>query len=416
MEGYDAFKHEGRFRHINETGAARFGALGFPAKKHEMFTFVNLREFLAEKFEHVEGPEKMPSKDEIKPFVYAGCENSLVVLVDGRFSAALSDMTAHDGNASATELDEGNPALDVHAENDVFASINALFLTGGVKIEVTNEGAQIGVPIQVLHISTAQARSAGKVPAYSPRIVVNLPGDAKARIAVKYCGLGKAYFVNTVTDLVLGEGAELDVSSVQGDPASAWHFSKTTARQKKNSRLGIVGATTGGRLVRHNFDLRLEGEGAALSLLSLAILDGAEQSHNYVRVTHDAPGCKSFEHYKNILRGRSVSSVDTTVTVNAGAQLAVSEQLVNNLMFSSTARADTKPRLMIRADDVKCKHGATVGRIDEAQIFYLVSRGLSEKAAKALIISGFAKGVLNAMPNGPISADAESLLLNKLGE
>jgi Fe-S cluster assembly protein SufD len=171
-----------------------------------------------------------------------------------------------------------------------------------------------------------------------------------------------------------------------------------------------------GRLVRNNFECRLQGEGAELTLLNLAILEEAEQAHNYVRVHHEAQNCKSFEHYKNILSGHAVSSVDTTVTVHPHAQLAVSEQLVNNLMFSPTARADTKPRLMIHADDVKCKHGATVGRIDEAQIFYLMSRGLSEKTAKALIISGFAKGVLNAVPRGPMAEDAEKLLLNKLGE
>ena len=241
------------------------------------------------------------------------------------------------------------------------------------------------------------------------------PGS-KARMVLKTAGLAPRHLVNGVISADLGEGAELDLTMIQADPPDSYHFFKTLTRQEKDSKLNIVCATNGGKLVRRNFECRLKGEGATLSLLGLAILGGSEQSHNYVRVFHEAPSCSSFEHYKNILSGKAVSSVDTTVTVRPGAQLALSRQLINNLMFSPTARADSKPRLMIRADDVRCNHGATVGRIDKDQVFYLMSRGLSEGAAKSLIVTGFAKAILDAIPAGPAADDASALLLGKMGE
>jgi len=415
LELYDKFPHEPAFRQINETGAIRFGALGFPGKKHEMFTFVNFREFRAEKFEYIAGPLKMPTKDEIKNLVYAGCEKSIVVMVDGRFSGALSDLTAHDGKITATELSPDSVDLsNVQNESDAFACINSLFLTGGVKVEV-KEGRRTDLPVEILHLSTGGGATGGKIPAYVPRVDIKMSADSKAVIVTKFCGAGGPYFVNGVCNAELDETAELDLGMIQADPSDSWHFFKTYSTQKKNSKLNIVCATNGGKLVRRNFECRLRGDGAALSLLGLAILDGAEQAHNFVRVHHESPGCQSWEHYKNILNGKAVASVDTTVTVHPGAQLAGSQQLINNLMFSPTARADSKPRLMIHADDVKCKHGATVGRIDENQIFYLMSRGLSESAAKGMIITGFAKSVIDAIPFAPAAADAGALLLGKLG-
>jgi Fe-S cluster assembly protein SufD len=416
LELYDKFRHDPGFRQINETGAIRFGALGFPAKKHEMYTFVNFRDFLSEQFDYKTGPEKMPAWEGISRHVYAGCEKSLVVIVDGKFSTALSDLAAHNNKITATEIvpDEVDLA-DVQNEDDTFACVNALFLTGGVKIEI-GEGLRTDLPLEVLHISTGRKPGDVKSPAYTPRIDIKMSGASKAAIVMKFIGAGGGYFTNGVCNVILEEAAELDLTMIQGDPADSYHFFKTLARQKKGSRLNIVCATNGGKLVRRHFECRLKGEEAALTLLNLAILDGAEQAHNYVRVHHEAPNCTSFEHYKNILNGRSAASVDSTVTVHPGAQLAQSQQLINNLMFSTTARADSKPRLIIHADDVKCKHGATVGRIDENQIFYLMSRGLSENAAKGMIITGFAKSILNAIPSKTAADDAGALLLGKLGE
>lgn len=416
LELYDKFPHSAPFRPVNEGGAARFRELGFPKKKHEMFTFVDFRGFVAQNFQYVKGSEKPPSKQEIKHLVYAGCEKSLVVMLDGGFSAALSDLSAYGGALTATALDAGDVRpSEIQAENDAFACVNALFLRGGVKISAEG-GRRLEAPLQILNLSTGQKPVGSGIPAYVPRVQITTSPGTQATVFFKSCGLAPAYYVDGVISADLGEGSALDLTMIQADSSEAYFFLKTLVRQEKDSRLNVVCAVSGGKLARRNFDVRLMGEGATLSLLGLAILDGDEQAHNYVRVTHEAQRCVSFEHHKNILSGRASSSVDTTVTVSQGAQYVVSRQLINNLMFSRTAKAASKPRLMIRADDIKCNHGATVGRIDEDQVFYLRSRGLSESEAKGLIITGFAKEILNAIPPGPAARDAAALLLGRLGE
>jgi Fe-S cluster assembly protein SufD len=413
LELYEKLPATRPFKQANSAAETRIKELGWPGKKHEMFSYVELRGF-AEKSFDFSSAQKAPSTDSVKSLIYKGCERSVIVMVDGRYSSQLSDISGVNSSVTVAELDPKNISLTgIKTETDIFSILNSLFLSGGTFIEV-KKGANLETPIQVLHISTGCATTGGALPAYSPRVVLNIGDGAKAGVYIKYSGIGGAYFVNTVYDVEVGEGAALSLNRLQADSAGAVNFSKITTLQKKESRLNIVATSSGGEPARNNFECRLGGEGAVLSLLSLAILDGAEQAHNYTRVDHEAPGCTSFEHYKNILKGASVSSVDTTVTVQRGAQLAVSEQLINNLMFSHSARAKCKPNLSIHADDVKCKHGATTGRIDENQVFYLMSRGISESAAKAIIVTGFAKSVLNAIPHPPAAQEAANLLLKKL--
>jgi Fe-S cluster assembly protein SufD len=143
-------------------------------------------------------------------------------------------------------------------------------------------------------------------------------------------------------------------------------------------------------------------------------LEDEEQVHNYVRVNHNGLSCTSNQNFKNILNGKSLASVDTTVVVNKGARLTKSDQLINNLMLSKYSRADTKPNLMIFTDDVKCTHGATVGQIDDNQLLYLKTRGLSDEDARSLLTSGFAKGIIEYMFHRPVVDEVYDTLFKKL--
>jgi len=126
-----------------------------------------------------------------------------------------------------------------------------------------------------------------------------------------------------------------------------------------------------------------------LYLSGASVLVNQEQVHNFVRIHHEAPHCSSNQLFKNVINDKGRSSIDGTVIVNKGAQLTNSDQLINNLMLSDEAHADNKPNLMIFADDVKCTHGTTVGQINEDQLFYLKTRGLSQELAKSLLTTSF---------------------------
>ncbi len=138
----------------------------------------------------------------------------------------------------------------------------------------------------------------------------------------------------------------------------------------------------------------MAGEGAEAEVTGARVLPGSRQSHNFVRIRHLVPHCVSRQHFKSVAADQGRSSVDGTIIVVPGAQQTNAYQLINNLMLSDEARADSKPRLMIHADDVKCSHGATSGKLDPAQQFYLESRGLPPVRARALLTVAFIAEVL----------------------
>ena len=204
------------------------------------------------------------------------------------------------------------------------------------------------------------------------------------------------------------------LTQIQADPFDTWNFIKTRVHLKRDARFHSANASTGSVLVRHHFEGRLEEEGAELILNGVSVLGGKEQVHNFVRIHHEAPQCVSHQHFKNVVNDEGRSSFDGTVIVNQGAQLTNSNQLINNLMLSNNCHADNKPNLMIFADDVKCTHGATIGQIDDDQLFYLQTRGLSEKFAKELLTRGFAESIIQTIQFPEVVKELSSTLLKKL--
>ncbi|OGW14398.1 MAG: Fe-S cluster assembly protein SufD, partial [Nitrospinae bacterium RIFCSPLOWO2_12_FULL_47_7] len=295
-------------------------------------------------------------------------------------------------------------------ENDVFASINSAFLHQGVFLEVEH-ATQMEAPLQILCVSSG---SAGASVMTVPRILVKVGQNAEIKLVVKYVGVTGNYFVNAVQDFILEKNSKVVFTQVQSDAPSAWHFSKNRIQMPGNSRFISTNTSSGNKLARHHYEAHLKGSGAELMLNGLSILRGEEQVHNFIRVHHEAPQCVSNQHFKNIVNDRSRFSFDGTVIVNRGAQLTNSNQLINNLMLSDDAHAESKPNLMIFADDVKCTHGSTVGRLNEEQLFYLNTRCLSQDAAKTLLTRSFAESVLDAIQFPAVVQDLRETILKKL--
>lgn len=406
-------KPSAHFKELNEAGVNRFEFLKFPDSKHEMYTFVNTKEVAHTHFDL----QRVGNIDEnfIKKNVYAGCENSVIVLVDGEYQPNLSK-TAGLG-LKVTDLGKAiaDPAikrylLDTIAnENDVFAAINAAFLHQGVFIE-TEQLALIETPLQILYVSSGSSRPVTT----TPRALIKVGKHSEIKLIVKYAGATGNYFINAVQDFLLGENSKVVCAQVQADAPASWHFSKNRIQMPENSRCTVVNASSGSKIARHHYEVHLKGGGAELLLNGLAVLEGEEQAHNLVRIHHESPHCVSNQHFKNIVNDKSRASFDGTVIVNKGAQLTNSDQLINNLMLSDDAHADSKPNLMIFADDVKCTHGSTVGRLNEEQLFYLNTRCLSQEAAKTLLTRSFAESILDTLPFPFVVQGLRETLLKKL--
>ncbi len=400
---------------INEKAIERFKLLGLPNTKHEMYTFVNTKDILSRSFDIVYKNREAADPECVRFHTYSGCENSLIVLVDGFFNKNLSNTSAIDKNINISSLNNiiNHEYIDyatdyINKENDIFALLNISFINKGL---VLNINSDLDIPIQILNISLG---SSSDLVTSNTNVLIRIGHGVKAKLINKFVSASGKYFVNSLQNIDLSSNAELYYTQVQNDHKNSWHFSKSVISLSDNSKFMATNTSSGNRLTRHHYDISFMGNNSKLSLNSLAILEGEEQVHNYVRVNHDGLGCTSNQNFRNILNNKARTSVDTTVVVNKDARLTKSDQLINNLMLSENARADAKPNLMIFNDDVKCTHGATVGQINDDQLLYLKSRGLSDREARSLLTTGFAKGIVEYIPHKPVATNIYNTLFRKL--
>ena len=398
---------------LQEAALNRFELLGFPHSKHEMYTFVNTKGLVATSFSLPDGVASV-SEDFVAGHIYPDCERQCLVFVDGVFDRGLSRFEGVSTNL--VPLSEAYQELKNYLsdmaenENDVFASLSTAFCGEGLVFKV-DDNTQISGTVQVLFVSTG--RSAGPV-MHAPRLVWQLGKLSEVKVIEKFVGTEGGYFINSVQDWLLAEGAGVSFTQVQADSFESWHFSKIRVHLNRNARFYSSNASSGTQLARHHYEIWLKEEGSELRLNGVSVLDDKEQVHNFIRIHHEAPQCISHQHFKNVVNGHARSSFDGTVIVNPGAQLTSSDQLINNLMLSDDCHANNKPNLMIFADDVKCTHGVTIGQIDEDQWFYLQTRGLSAKSSKELLTRSFAQSIIQTIEFPEVVEELNGTLLKKL--
>jgi len=185
--------------------------------------------------------------------------------------------------------------------------------------------------------------------------------------------------------------------------------------QQRDSHYRSFSLAMGGALARHNLHVRLNDENVETLMYGLYVTRGDQVADNHTAIYHDQPNCRSWEVYKGILDGRSRAVFNGKVFVQPEAQKTDAKQTNRNLLLSDGARVNTKPQLEIFADDVKCTHGATVGRLDEVARFYARSRGIPAAAAERLLIYAFAAEVVDEVALAPVREELDRLVLERLG-
>lgn len=403
---------------VKEASIKRFGELGFPKRKHEMFTYAQTRELVETRFSTSKPPSFAGFAGPLKSHILPGCERSVVVMVDGYFSPTLSNIAGVSDHVIVTTLGEASKSGRILAmfeksaaeETDVFAALNGAFFHDGAAIRI-KPGAKLSAPLQVILLSSGSKDS--PVASY-PRILVEAGESSEAGVIVTYAGFGGAYFVNAREDVIVGDGAALSYSALQADGPESWNMTKLAVELGANGRFNHAMAFNGGSLARRNIEARLKGEGAKIEISGASALAGKEQSHIYARVYHEARGCESSQLYRSVVTGDSKTSVDTTVIVGEKAPGSVSRQLVNALVLSGGARADAKPNLMIYNDDVKCSHGATAGGVNDDQLLYMTTRGVERRDAERTLIGAFLRSVTALMPTPASVKAAEELVVRKM--
>ena len=399
----------------------RFAETGFPTIADEDWRYTNVAPLAATAYETAPAPSPGGHFRPESVAAGGGSDGVRCVFLNGRYCAELSRVDGTDGPVRVGSLAsilrdspeevEDHLARYVEAERHPFVTLNTAFIEDGAVVRVSG-GARIPDPIQLVFLSTGNG---GPAFVTHPRNLILLGAGSECSVVEHYLGVGeKSYFSNPVTEVAVGENANLDHYRLQEESPAAHHVSTLEIRQEANSVARTMSADLGGRLTRNDLNVFLGGQGADAALDGIFVVSGQQLVDNHTRIEHAAPHCGSREIYKGILGGRSRGVFRGRIVVHPGAQKTDSVQTNNNLLLSDRALVNTKPQLEIYADEVKCTHGATIGQLDREAIFYMRSRGIDEAMARSILTYGFAEDVIRRVRLAGLRDRLSSLLFDRL--
>ncbi|MBL4760847.1 MAG: Fe-S cluster assembly protein SufD [Mariprofundaceae bacterium] len=284
-------------------------------------------------------------------------------------------------------------------------ALNAATASDGAAVCLADNSV-LDKPLYILHVSNQNNVI---------RHGLMLGENAQAQVIEHFISTGEERALsNCVTAVILKNGASLEHSRLQQEGEKQSHVARVEVKQCRDSLYTFHGIELGASLSRTDLVVSLSEPGAACELNGLFVLGGRQHVDHHTRVDHEAPHCTSRENYRTVLDGRSHGVFNGKVVVHEGAVKTDSAQSNGNLLLSRHAEIDTKPELEIYNDDVKCAHGATVGQLDDKQLFYLCSRGISQEAAQELLTFAFAGEILAAMSNQTVRSYVEKAAFAKL--
>jgi Fe-S cluster assembly protein SufD len=407
---------------LRREAVKRFDAKGFPTTDEEDWKYTNVAPIARADFAPASADAaNLDGGTGVEPFIYAEARESRLVFVDGKFRPEHSSTAALPSGVVAVEL--GEALRGVHAETvrphlarateetrDGFELLNAAFLDAGAFILIP-AGVEVAAPIHLLFLSTARTGQR----ATFPRVVVVAESNSSATLIESHTGADEAtYLTDAVVDVSVGAGARLAHYKVQHEGAQGFHVAATRAALERDASYDLTTITLGARLSRHGIEVLLEHEGAECWVDGLYLVGDGQHADTHSLIDHRRPHCTSHQNYKGILDGKSRAVFNGRVFVRRDAQHTDAVQSNKNLLLSPEARVDTKPQLEIFADDVKCAHGATVGQLEEEQLFYLASRGLHTETARNLLTYGFAEEIVEKIRIDSIKAQLDEAILNRL--
>jgi Fe-S cluster assembly protein SufD len=254
-------------------------------------------------------------------------------------------------------------------------------------------GVQVDVPLHIVHVS---APGAGVTIAH-PRTVLRAGRDSQMHVIETYVGLGGPSITNASTRLVVGDGASLTYHRIEAEPTDSIHVGRAAIDLGAESTVRASSIMSGGDIARTAIDATFGGDGGSLDLTGLYLPQGHQRHETMVRVDHGASRCTSNQRFKGVVDGHGRGSFSGHVVVRPGTVGTDANQSNPNLVLSPTAQADTRPWLEIFADDVRCAHGASVGRLDHDAVFYLRSRGIPLAESRAMLVAAFSAEIIDAI-------------------
>lgn len=411
----DSYLHD-----IRNEAIGNFETHGFPTRKDEEWKYTPLNSLLKENYTVFPQRENtIEFKDVKKNFIHE-IDSYKLVFIDGVYSSFLSE-TTHDGmdiclmSAALTKpkykmvIDRFyNKAVD---KKSSLASLNTAFATEGAYINIP-KGKIVNKPIQILHFSTGQETAQ----MLFPRNLIVVGENAHVEIIERHQNLSSnKVLTNSVTEIFANKRAIVDYYKIQNDQRSASLLDHTFIEQKQESNCSVHTFSFGGQLTRNNLHFYQRGEHIQSTLKGITMIGEKQLVDHHTLVAHNHPNCESFQEYKGIFDESATGVFNGKVIVQKEAQKTNAYQQNNNLLTGDKATVNTKPQLEIFADDVKCSHGCTIGQLDKKSLFYLRSRGIPEKEARALLMYAFANDVLSAVRIPEIKTRITKIIANQIG-
>jgi Fe-S cluster assembly protein SufD len=388
---------------IRERGLASFDALRFPtaARGNEAWKYTNVSPIANSAFEYVfpaEGDGVSPSR--VRRLAPWDDDWATMVFVDGSLSESLSNVPEQGdelrlSNLAGTVSRDGD-VFEAHlgryadADGDGFTAVNTAFLRDGAFAHLPDSSSEEAT-LHLVYVTTEHDRQI----VTHPRTLVVTGRHTKLNVVESYVSeCPGSYFTNAVTELVVGEGAEIEHYRYMMEGPRAFHIGNTQVHLDRDSTFSSVSFSRGSRIARNGLSVLMDGPGSSCNLYGLYRTSGRQHIDNHIDVDHAKPHASSDQLFKGILAGRSRAVFSGRVLVRENAQKTFARQSDKNLLLSEGARINTKPSLEIYADDVQCFHGATAGAVADEALFYMRSRGLDEETAKALLVRGFASEII----------------------
>ncbi len=409
---------EDTFFPIRQKAYENFQRQGIPTSKHEEWKYTRINSIVnnanaafnfATPFK-VTGIENIPAL----PFTQTALQ---LVFVDGVFYEELSMLNDTVEVCSMQQASVRYPDyIKKHAGHssryikDGMQALNTAFAGNGLFVLVP-KNTVLDAPIYIHHIT----RSVANQLFVQPRSLVVVEENAQVQLVEMYSNEGtQECFTNQVTEIAVYDQARMEYYKLQNQASHCHQVGTTHIQQVGKCFTHCVTITLSGGTVRNNLNLVLEAPHNEGHMYGLYLLDGQTHADNHTIVDNLAPDCFSNEFYKGIMDGKSNGVFNGKIFVRQIAQKTNAYQSNKNVLLSDTAQVNTKPQLEIFADDVKCSHGCTIGRLDDEAMFYLKARGIGDKKAKALLLHAFAEEIVEQVKPEELKKYIENLINERL--
>jgi Fe-S cluster assembly protein SufD len=397
-----------------ESAMAQFERLGFPTTKIEQWRFTSVAPIADRTFALAKDGVSVAQAQTAAlsaPIAQAVC-------VNGKFAPQLSNLGTLPKGVQLLGLEAAialQPALIEPylaklslTETNSFTSLNTAFLRDGVVLLIPARTV-VEQPIEITFASVSE----GSGSVSHPRLLIVAGEASEATVFERYVGTGAA-FTNAVGEIWLGPNAVVDHYKLQEEPAETFHIASLFLHCARSGTFSSHSLTFGGSIARNDVIATLAGEGIDCTLNGLYLGRGTQLIDNHTTIDHAMPHCGSHEIYKGILGDHSRAVFNGKIIVRPDAQKTDAKQTNKALLLSDDANINSKPELEIFANDVKCTHGAAIGQLDDAAMFYLRSRGLGVSEARAMLVHAFAGDILNRVKIAPVREYLEGILTARL--